>query len=165
MLSGPVILLKITLEWSINLQYIWRRDVVRVLMNDSPSNIFWILLLVERYHQNCQAVLAASDMNGLNHRNWHISLTWTRPLLNIPHRIKVESHDHWNVQKSMTFQDFTTLPSGPGVESYMLSKGPARAQTSRSLGPKDFYLYPRKNSSYWIFFSKISKNMVLLQLV
>ena len=32
-------------------------------MNNCPSNIFEILLLLERYHQNCQAVLAATSMN------------------------------------------------------------------------------------------------------
>ena len=35
-------------------------------MNNSPSNIFHILLLLERYHQNYQAVLAATGMNALN---------------------------------------------------------------------------------------------------
>ena len=39
---------------------------MRVLMNNSPSNIFEILLLLQRYHQNCQAVLVATGMNGLN---------------------------------------------------------------------------------------------------
>ena len=66
MSSGPVILLKITLQWSINLQNIWRRVVDRVLMNNYPSNIFEILLLLERYHQNCHVVFAATGMNGLN---------------------------------------------------------------------------------------------------
>ena len=37
-------------------------------MNNSPSNIFCFLLLLERYHQNCQAVLAAIGMNGLKER-------------------------------------------------------------------------------------------------
>ena len=37
-------------------------------MNNSPSDIFYTLLLLERYHLNCQAVLAAtSGMNGLTH--------------------------------------------------------------------------------------------------
>ena len=35
-------------------------------MNNSPSNTFKIL---ERYHQNCQAVLDATGMNGLKARN------------------------------------------------------------------------------------------------
>ena len=35
-------------------------------MDISPSNIFYKLHLLERYHQNCQAVLAATGMNGLN---------------------------------------------------------------------------------------------------
>ena len=34
-------------------------------MNNSPSNIFQPLLLVERYDQSSQAVLAATGMNGL----------------------------------------------------------------------------------------------------
>ena len=34
-------------------------------MNNCPSNIFEILLLLERYCQNSQAVLAATGMTGL----------------------------------------------------------------------------------------------------
>ena len=34
-------------------------------MNNSPSHICEILILLERYHQNCQAVFAATGMNGL----------------------------------------------------------------------------------------------------
>ena len=34
-------------------------------MNNSPTNIFQILLLLERYHQKCLAVLAASGLNML----------------------------------------------------------------------------------------------------
>ena len=34
-------------------------------MNNALSIIFKILLLLERYPQNRQAVLAAADMNGL----------------------------------------------------------------------------------------------------
>ena len=34
-------------------------------MNNCPTNILEILLLLERYHQNSQAVLAATGMNGL----------------------------------------------------------------------------------------------------
>ena len=34
-------------------------------MKNSPSTVFLILLLLERYHQNSQAVLAATGMNGL----------------------------------------------------------------------------------------------------
>ena len=37
-----------------------------ILMNNSPSNIMQPLILFERYHQKCQAVLAAIGMNGLN---------------------------------------------------------------------------------------------------
>ena len=36
-----------------------------VLINISPSNIISTVLLFERLHQNCQAVLAVS-INGLN---------------------------------------------------------------------------------------------------
>ena len=36
-------------------------------MKNSPSNIFSILPLLERYHQNSQAVLAAAGMNRLNY--------------------------------------------------------------------------------------------------
>ena len=63
--SGLVIPLKITLEWRINLQINWRRVVDKVQMNISPSNIFRNLPLWEIYHQNSQAVLAATGMmNG-----------------------------------------------------------------------------------------------------
>ena len=41
------------------------RVVDRVLMNNLPSNIFKILHMLERYDQNSQAVLAATDINGL----------------------------------------------------------------------------------------------------
>ena len=34
-------------------------------MNKSPSDIFWILLFLERYQQKCQTVLAATGMNWL----------------------------------------------------------------------------------------------------
>ena len=34
-------------------------------MNNSPLNIFLILFLFERYHQNCQSALATVGMNGL----------------------------------------------------------------------------------------------------
>ena len=34
-------------------------------MNNSPSNIFQVLLLLERYFQNCQIVLATTGVNGL----------------------------------------------------------------------------------------------------
>ena len=65
MLSGPSLLLKITFELFTNLQNIWRRVVCWVFINVSPSNIFWKLLLLERYHQNSQAVLGPKGMNGL----------------------------------------------------------------------------------------------------
>ena len=65
--SGSDILLKIILELSINMLNISRRVVDSVLIDVFPSNIFQILLLLERYHQNCQAVLAAIGTNGLQH--------------------------------------------------------------------------------------------------
>ena len=34
-------------------------------MNNSPSNIFQMLLLLERYYLDCPAVLTAAGMNGL----------------------------------------------------------------------------------------------------
>ena len=48
-----------------NSQNICGRVVDRVLMNNSPGNIFKMLHLWERYYQNSQAVLAAAGMNGL----------------------------------------------------------------------------------------------------
>ena len=63
--SGLFKLFEITLEWSINSQNIWRRFIGRALMNNSPSNIFWILLLLEKYQQNCKVILAATSMKGL----------------------------------------------------------------------------------------------------
>ena len=47
--SGPVILLRVTFEWSIDLQNNWRRVVDDILMNNSYSNSISILLLLERY--------------------------------------------------------------------------------------------------------------------
>ena len=35
-------------------------------MKNSLSNIFNILLLLARYHQNCQVVLATTGINGLD---------------------------------------------------------------------------------------------------
>ena len=37
-------------------------------MNNSPSNIFLISLFIEKYHQNYQAVLAATGMTELTHQ-------------------------------------------------------------------------------------------------
>ena len=39
-----------------------------VLINISPSNIFLIVLLPARYHQNCLALLGAVSINGLKHK-------------------------------------------------------------------------------------------------
>ena len=49
-----------------NSQNICRGVVDRVWLNNSPSNIFQILLVLERYHQYCQSVLAAVCMNWLS---------------------------------------------------------------------------------------------------
>ena len=64
--SGPVILLTVTLEWSMNSQNIWRRVGDRILRNNSPWNIFWILHLLERYQPSSQAFFAALGMNESN---------------------------------------------------------------------------------------------------
>ena len=68
MSSGTITILKITLKFGINLQNISRGVVYKVLKSMSPSNIFLKLQLLERYHQNCQAVLAATGLIGLNSR-------------------------------------------------------------------------------------------------
>ena len=47
------------------LENIWRRVVGNILMNISPSNISWNMLLAKRFHQNHQAILAAVSINGL----------------------------------------------------------------------------------------------------
>ena len=47
------------------LENIWRRVVGNILMNISPSNISWNMLLAKLFHQNYQAVLAAVSINGL----------------------------------------------------------------------------------------------------
>ena len=49
--------MKITSKLRVILENISRRVVVSVLMDISPSNIFLIMLLLERYQQNSQAVL------------------------------------------------------------------------------------------------------------
>ena len=50
-------------------------------MNNSLSNTFKIMLLLEKYDQNCQVVCAATGMNGLKRPNSfdHIFLTLTIP--------------------------------------------------------------------------------------
>ena len=47
------------------LQNIWRRVVGNVLINISPSNIFPNMLLPQRFHLHCQAVMDAVSINGL----------------------------------------------------------------------------------------------------
>ena len=44
-------------------------------MNTSSSNIIYILLFLERYDQNCQAVLAASGMKGLTGHDRKLNVT------------------------------------------------------------------------------------------
>ena len=46
-------------------QNISRRVLGKVLNNICPSNIFPTMLLFDRFHQNCKAVLAALSINGL----------------------------------------------------------------------------------------------------
>ena len=41
-------------------------------MDNSPSNIYKILLLLERYHQHSQVVVAATDINGLYKRGVYV---------------------------------------------------------------------------------------------
>ena len=45
-----------------------------ILINISPSNIFLKIALHERYHQNCQAILAATGMTGLTYTHSGIPL-------------------------------------------------------------------------------------------
>ena len=47
------------------LQNIWRRLVGNILINIPPLNISPNVLLLKRFHQNSQAVLAAMSINGL----------------------------------------------------------------------------------------------------
>ena len=65
--SGHVIFLKITLELSINLQSISRRVVDRVLKNNSPSNIFYRLLLLERYPPELSGGFGCYRHNWIKH--------------------------------------------------------------------------------------------------
>ena len=70
-----MIFLTITFELGIILQNIRRRVVGIVLINISPSNILPIMLYAARYHQNCQAVLAAVSINGLRELDSSLGLT------------------------------------------------------------------------------------------
>ena len=49
-----------------NFETIWNGVVDWVLMNNSHSDSYWSLLLLEGYHQNSQTLFAAVGMNGLN---------------------------------------------------------------------------------------------------
>ena len=51
-LSGPFIHIEISLQLITNSRNIWRRVLCWVLINFSPSNVFWKLLLLKRYYQN-----------------------------------------------------------------------------------------------------------------
>ena len=44
------------------LQNTWRRIVCYVLNNISPSNIYLTLLLLARFHQNCQAAFGCCEL-------------------------------------------------------------------------------------------------------
>ena len=63
--SRSVLLLTVSLELEIILQNIWRRVVGGVLIDTTPSNIFSTMLLLKRFHQVFQALLAAPRVNGL----------------------------------------------------------------------------------------------------
>ena len=57
-------------------------------MNNYPSNIFEILLLLERYCQNSQAVLAATGMTGLRSlTNLHLMCAHCLTILKISPQI------------------------------------------------------------------------------
>ena len=49
-----------------NSQNIWRRSVCWILVTISPPSIFWEFLMLERYHQNREAVLGATDKDELD---------------------------------------------------------------------------------------------------
>ena len=72
MLSGPLILSKITLKLIMNSQIFWRTVVGWILTNISPSNLFKKNLLLEKYHQNSQVVLGTTGMNGLRGHDLHL---------------------------------------------------------------------------------------------
>ena len=64
--AGPKIFFEVTMGLIINSQNISRRVVYWIFINISPSNILRKFVLVERYHQKRQTVLAAMTINGLN---------------------------------------------------------------------------------------------------
>ena len=70
MSSGSLFLLKITSKLSMNWKNIWRRVVSTFLFNTSPSFFFLKIALQEKFPQNCQAVFAATGMNGTVHWLW-----------------------------------------------------------------------------------------------
>ena len=54
---------------------IWTSGIGSVLTNIFPSNIFSTMLFLKSFHQNCQAVLTAVNINGLNNVEQGNSLT------------------------------------------------------------------------------------------
>ena len=93
--SASMILLAITLELRIILQNISRRVVGYVLMNVSPSNIFQIMLVSDRFLQNRQAalLLATASKNRLNNSNGCTVLTSTHVSRNCSVSCSSESID------------------------------------------------------------------------
>ena len=64
--SGSLILMTTIFELRLILQNIWRRVVIYILINISPSNIFLNMFSPAIFHQNCQAVLDFVSINGLS---------------------------------------------------------------------------------------------------
>ena len=77
------------------LENIWRRVVGNILMNISPSNISWNMLLAKRFHQNNQTVSAAVSINGLTHSWLEISLTSFIPSYEINIELSMNSQNIW----------------------------------------------------------------------
>ena len=67
LLSGPVILLIITLKLSLNWKNSFEGFVGWFLVYISSSNIFRKLLWLEIYHQNSEVFLGITGMDGLTH--------------------------------------------------------------------------------------------------
>ena len=69
-LSGPMILLIITLELRMILQDIRQTAVANVLINISPKNIFETTLLLERFHQIIEEYISEIKRNQ-NLHTWN----------------------------------------------------------------------------------------------
>ena len=80
-----MILLMITLELRMILKNIWRSILGNVLNKLFPSSNFPHQFFSARFHRNCQAVLAAVSINGLNSNLdfFQILSSGTIPLLTI----------------------------------------------------------------------------------